>query len=86
MVFVVPLRSDHMPKNGPVSRPLRLKADRPRPRKYGGASRIWRYFHIVGRITAEGSGRWEERIVICLCVCAEMTSLVYAKKNIFSSI
>lgn len=70
MGFVVPLRSDHMPKSGPVSRLLRLKADRPRPRKYGGASRIWRYLHIVGRITAEGSVRREERIVICLCVCA----------------
>lgn len=55
MVFVVLLRSDHTPNSGPVSRLLRLKADRPRPRKYGGASRIWRYLHIVGRITAESS-------------------------------
>lgn len=51
--FVVLLRSDQIPKSGPVSSPLRLKAARPSPRKYGGASKIWRYLHIVGRMTAE---------------------------------
>lgn len=55
MDFVVLLRSDQNPKSGPVSSPLRLKADRPKPRKYGGASKIWRYLHIVGRMTAERS-------------------------------
>lgn len=55
MDFVALLRSDQNPKSGPVSSPLRLKADRPKPRKYGGASKIWRYLHIVGRMTAERS-------------------------------
>lgn len=55
IVFVVLLRSDQNPNSGPVSSPLRLKADRPRPRKYGGASKICRYLHIVGRMTAERS-------------------------------
>lgn len=57
MDLVVPLRSDQNPNRGPVRSPLRLKADRPRPRKYGGASRICRYFHMVGRMTAGGQSK-----------------------------
>lgn len=57
MDLVVPLRSDQNPNSGPVRSPLRLKADRPRPRKYGGASRICRYFHMVGRMTAGGQSK-----------------------------
>lgn len=60
MDFVVLLRSDQTPNSGPVSSPLRLKADRPRPRKYGGASRICKYLHIVGKMTAEQ--RSEKRV------------------------
>lgn len=66
MDFVVLLRSDQNPKIGPVSSPLRLKADRPRPRKYGGASKIWRYLHIVGRMTAETIREgWRRKRKIC---------------------
>lgn len=56
MDLVLPLRSDQNPNSGPVRSPLRLKADRPRPRKYGGASRICRYLQMVGRTTAGGRG------------------------------
>lgn len=54
MDLVLPLRSDQNPNSGPVRSPLRLKADSPRPRKYGGASRICRYLQMVGRMTAGG--------------------------------
>lgn len=64
MDFVVLLRSDQNPNSGPVSSPLRLNADRPRPRKYGGASKIWRYRHIVGRMTAESTRKgWRKMSV-----------------------
>lgn len=56
MNFVDLARSDQIPNIGPVSSPLKLKADSPRPRKYGGASKSCRYFHIVGRMTAGLSG------------------------------
>lgn len=83
MDFVVLLRSDQNPKSGPVRSALRLKADSPRPRKYGGASKIWRYLHIVGRMTAEttrerrrGSRAGEEEGDV------SSTSLVYPQQNI----
>lgn len=50
--FVVRVLSDQCPNSGPDSRPLRLNADKVRPRKYGAASKVCKYLHIVGNITA----------------------------------
>lgn len=50
--FVVCARSDQWPNKGPARSPLKLNADRLRPRKYGAAFSVCRYLHIVGKITA----------------------------------
>lgn len=53
MIFlVVPVLSDQCPNKGPDRRPLRLNADRAKPKKYGGASKVCKYLHIVGNMTA----------------------------------
>lgn len=53
MIFLVVLvLSDQWPKIGPDRRPLKLNADRANPRKYGGASKVCKYLHTVGNITA----------------------------------
>lgn len=86
MDFVVLLRSDQNPKSGPERSALRLKADSPRPRKYGGASKIWRYLHIVGRMTAETTReQWRGTSVGEEEGDVSMTSLVYPQQNISDS-
>lgn len=59
MIFlVVRVLSDQWPNSGPDRRPLKLKADRAKPKKYGGASKVCKYLQIVGNITAgEREGR-----------------------------
>lgn len=86
MDFVVLLRSDQNPKSGPERSALRLKADSPRPRKYGGASKIWRYLHIVGRMTAETTREWWRGTSVGEVEGdVSMTSFVYPQQNISDS-
>ncbi len=54
--LVVPVLSDQCPNSGPDNRPLKLNADRAKPRKYGAASKVCKYLHIVGNITAGETG------------------------------
>lgn len=53
IIFLVAcVLSDQWPNSGPDRRPLKLNADSAKPRKYGAASKVCKYRHIVGNITA----------------------------------